>query len=51
MVENSDIIIGIGGGEVRDELVRRCLEKVRFIPADMNHQKAQRMRARGSPSQ
>jgi hypothetical protein len=43
MVENSDIIIGIGGGEVaRDELVaaKRLGKKVRFIPADMNHQKA-----------
>jgi hypothetical protein len=43
MVENSDIIIGIGGGEVaRDELVSAKLlgKKVRFIPADMNHQKA-----------
>jgi hypothetical protein len=43
MVENSDIIIGIGGGEVaRDELVaaKRLGKKVHFIPADMNHQKA-----------
>jgi hypothetical protein len=43
MVENSDIVIGIGGGEVaRDELVaaKRLGKKVRFIPADMNHQKA-----------
>jgi hypothetical protein len=43
MVENSDIIIGIGGGEVaRDELIsaKRLGKKVRFIPADMNHQKA-----------
>ena len=43
MVENSDIIIAIGGGEVaRDELIvaRRSGKKVRFIPADMNHQKA-----------
>jgi hypothetical protein len=43
MVENSDIIVGIGGGEVaRDELVmaKRLGKKVRFIPADMNHQKA-----------
>jgi hypothetical protein len=42
MVENSDVIIGIGGGEVaRDELVaaKRLGKKVRFIPADMNHQK------------
>jgi hypothetical protein len=43
MVENSDIIIGIGGGEVaRDELVSaKCLgKKVLFIAADMDHQKA-----------
>jgi hypothetical protein len=43
MVENSDVIIGIGGGEVaRDELVaaKRLGKKVRFIPADMNHQRA-----------
>jgi hypothetical protein len=49
MVENSDIIIGIGGGEVaRDELIaaKRLEKKVRFIPADMNHQKAREARAR-----
>jgi hypothetical protein len=43
MVENSDVMIGIGGGEVtRDELLaaRRLGKKVHFIPADMNHQKA-----------
>ena len=43
MVENSDIIVGIGGGEVaRDELLaaRQLKKQVRFIPADMNHQKA-----------
>ena len=43
MVENSDVIIGMGGGEVaRDELLaaRRSGKKVHFIPADMNHQKA-----------
>jgi hypothetical protein len=43
MVENSDVLIGIGGGEVgRDELMaaRRSGKEVRFIPADMNHQKA-----------
>jgi hypothetical protein len=42
MVENSDILIGIGGGEVgRDELMaaKRSGKEVRFIPADMNHQK------------
>jgi hypothetical protein len=44
MVENSAVLIGIGGGEVaRDELLaaKRLGKKVRFIPADMNHQKAQ----------
>ena len=44
MVENSDIMIGIGGGEIgRDELLaaKRLGKEVRFIPADMNHQKAQ----------
>jgi hypothetical protein len=43
MVENSDIIVGMGGGEVaRDEMIaaRRLGKEVRFIPADMNHQKA-----------
>ena len=46
MVENSDIMIGIGGGEVaRDELlaVKHSGKEVRFIPADMNHQKALEM--------
>ena len=43
MVENSDILIGIGGGSVaRDELTaaKRLGKEVRFIPADMNHHKA-----------
>lgn len=43
MVENSDVLIGIGGGEVaRDELLvaKRSGAAVRFFPADMNHQKA-----------
>ncbi len=43
MVENSGLLIGIGGGEVaRDELMtaKRSGKEVRFIPADMNHQKA-----------
>ncbi len=43
MVENSDMLIGIGGGEVsRDELMaaKRKGKIVRFIPADMNHDKA-----------
>jgi hypothetical protein len=40
MVENSDRIFAIGGGEVaRDEMIaaRRSGKKVEFIPADMNH--------------
>lgn len=41
MVENSDVIVAIGGGEVaRDELIAatRSGKKVQFIPADMNHE-------------
>jgi hypothetical protein len=48
MVENSDVIVAIGGGEVsRDELIaaKRLNKKVRFVPADMNHEVA-RERAR-----
>jgi hypothetical protein len=44
MVENSRIVVGIGGGEVaRDELVeaKRMGKSVRFLPADMNHNKAE----------
>jgi hypothetical protein len=51
MVENSDVLIAIGGGEVaRDELIaaRRLGKKVQFIPADMNHEVArERARKRG----
>ena len=49
MVENSDVLIGIGGGEVgRDELMaaRRSGKDVRFIPADMNHQRAREKASR-----
>jgi hypothetical protein len=41
MVENSDVIVAIGGGEVaRDELIaaKRSGKHVQFIAADMNHQ-------------
>jgi hypothetical protein len=41
IVENSDMIVAIGGGEVaRDELIaaRKLGKHVQFIPADMNHQ-------------
>jgi hypothetical protein len=43
MVENSDTLIGIGGGSVaRDELLaaQRCGKQIRFIPADIDHDKA-----------
>lgn len=43
MVENSDVMVAIGGGEVaRDELTvaRQLGKRVRFIPADMNHRVA-----------
>jgi hypothetical protein len=53
MVENSDVLIGIGGGEVaRDELMaaKRKGKEVRFFPADMNHQKArERAQKEGLP--
>jgi hypothetical protein len=53
MVENSDIIVGIGGGEVaRDELLaaKRSGKTVRFLPADMNHHRAQEAaRRKGLP--
>lgn len=41
MVENSDMLVAIGGGEVaRDELIvaKRSGKRVQFIPADMNHE-------------
>ena len=41
IVENSDVIIAIGGGDVaKDELraARQSGKHVQFIPADMNHQ-------------
>ena len=40
MVENSDVLVAIGGGEVaRDELIAamQAGKRVQFIPADMNH--------------
>jgi len=40
MVENSDVLVAIGGGEVaRDELIaaRQAGKPVQFIPADMHH--------------
>jgi hypothetical protein len=44
MVENSNIVVAFGGGEIaRDELLaaQRTGKQVRFFPAEMNHQKAQ----------
>ena len=43
IVENSNMVVAIGGGEVaRDELIaaKRLGKQVQFIPADMNHQVA-----------
>ncbi len=52
MVENSDVLIAIGGGEVaRDELMAaiRSGKEVRFIPAEpMNPQKAREKAQNGS---
>ncbi len=52
MVSSSDVMIGIGGGEVaRDELLaaKKLGKSVRFIPADMNHNNATE-RARNTTS-
>lgn len=43
MLDNSDLVVGIGGGEVaRDELTAamRSGKETRYIAADMNHRKA-----------
>ena len=43
MVEYSDVLIGIGGGEVaRDEMIaaKRAGKPVRFFPADLDHRRA-----------
>ena len=54
MVENSDVMVGIGGGEVtRDELTaaKRLGKAVRFYPADMNHKLARdKAIKRGQPA-
>ena len=54
MVENSDVMVAIGGGEVaRDELVaaRRSGKNVQFIPADMKHEIArEKALKRGQPA-
>jgi hypothetical protein len=53
MVESSDVIEGIGGGEVaRDEMIaaRRAGKTVRFLRADMNHETARaKARKKGAP--
>ena len=53
IVDNSDVLVAIGGGEVaRDEVVaaRRAGKDVRFIPADMNHRIArEKAEQKGQP--
>lgn len=53
MVESSDVMVAIGGGEVaRDELTaaKRSGKEVEFIPADMNHEMArQKALKKGQP--
>lgn len=53
-VENSDVIVAIGGGEVsRDELItaKRLGKQLHFISADMNHEIArEKARKRGQPA-
>lgn len=54
MVENSDVMVAIGGGEVaRDELsvAKRLGKRVRFIPAEMNHRIAtEKAEKKGQPA-
>jgi len=54
MVENSDVLVAIGGGDVaRDELIaaRRQGKRVEFIPADMNHRLArEKARKKSQPA-
>lgn len=54
IVVNSSTIVGIGGGEIaRDEMLaaKRLGKRVRFIPADMNHEVAlQKALKRGAPA-
>jgi hypothetical protein len=53
MVENSDVVVAIGGGEIaRDELTvaKQAAKRVEFIPADMNHEIArEKALTRGEP--
>lgn len=54
IVEHSDVVVGIGGGEVaRDELLaaRAAGKKVVFFPAEMNHANAvARAQRKGQPT-
>lgn len=54
MVENSDVIVAIGGGEVaRDELIaaRKLGKRLQYIPADLNHQLArEKARKKSQPA-
>jgi len=53
MVENSDIMIAIGGGSVgRDEMLaaKHLNKEVRYFPADMNHSRAiEKAKKKGLP--
>ena len=53
LVENSDIMIAIGGGSVgRDEMLaaKRLNKDVRYFPADMNHNRAiEKAKKKGLP--
>ena len=53
MVENSDVFVAIGGGDVaRDEMAaaERAGKTVRFIPADMDHRAAlEKAKKKGQP--
>lgn len=54
MVQISDVIIAIGGGEIaKDELeaARRLGKEIRIIPADLNHQIArEKAKRKGLPA-
>jgi len=54
MVMSSDVIVGIGGGDVaRDEMLaaKQLGKEVRFIPADMNHRIAiEKAEKKGQPA-
>jgi threonine dehydratase len=54
MVENSDVLVAIGGGDVaRDELrvAKQAGKRVQFIAADMNHAAAiEKAAKKGQPA-